>query len=72
VIDNGTLRIILGDRRYQETDQYDFIHVGTVASHRPIENRTMMIYEKSSDGREGHEQAALSVRYVPLTDKEKQ
>ncbi|CAM4850867.1 unnamed protein product, partial [Rotaria magnacalcarata] len=60
------------DRRYQETDQYDFIHVGTVASHRPIENRTMMIYEKSSDGREGHEQAALSVRYVPLTDKEKQ
>ncbi|CAF4638719.1 unnamed protein product [Rotaria socialis] len=50
-----------GDGRYdyQETDQYDFIHVGTVASDRPIENQTMMIYEKLSDGREGHEQATL-------------
>ncbi|CAF3587928.1 unnamed protein product [Rotaria socialis] len=61
VVDSGTLRIVLGDGRYdyQETDQYDFIHVGTVASDRPIENQTMMIYEKLSDGREGHEQATL-------------
>jgi protein-L-isoaspartate(D-aspartate) O-methyltransferase len=37
-----------------------------------IGSQTMMIYQKSSDGREVHEQATLGVRYVPLTDKEKQ
>jgi protein-L-isoaspartate(D-aspartate) O-methyltransferase len=37
-----------------------------------IGSQKMMIYEKSLDGREVHEQATLGVRYVPLTDKDKQ
>lgn len=37
-----------------------------------IGNQVMMIYEKSLDGNEVHEKATLGVRYVPLTDKEKQ
>ncbi|CAF0851449.1 unnamed protein product [Adineta steineri] len=37
-----------------------------------IGSQRMMTYEKSLDGREIHEQATLNVRYVPLTDKDKQ
>jgi protein-L-isoaspartate(D-aspartate) O-methyltransferase len=37
-----------------------------------IGSQTMMTYEKSSDGQQVHEQATLGVRYVPLTDKDKQ
>jgi protein-L-isoaspartate(D-aspartate) O-methyltransferase len=37
-----------------------------------VGSQTMMIYEKSLDGREVYEQGTLGVRYVPLTDKNKQ
>jgi protein-L-isoaspartate(D-aspartate) O-methyltransferase len=37
-----------------------------------VGSQTMMIYEKSLDGREIREKATLGVRYVPLTDKSKQ
>ncbi|UJR16319.1 hypothetical protein I4U23_003225 [Adineta vaga] len=37
-----------------------------------VGSQTMMIYERSIDGREVSERATLGVRYVPLTDKAKQ
>ncbi len=37
-----------------------------------VGSQKMMIYEKSLDGRETREKATLGVRYVPLTDKNKQ
>ncbi|CAF2633190.1 unnamed protein product [Rotaria sp. Silwood2] len=37
-----------------------------------IENQRLMIYEKSLDGCQVHEQETMGVNYVPLTDKNEQ